>query len=116
MMMQTKLLEEFWCLGVSYENSAAPETCRPVGAGPVPALAGKTDATISTVAVQGRPQVAPLQSFFIRSGEPQDHGNFVVSLDLPRSPQRHQDTRIFRGPESHRSSRIFMFLNQKTLP
>src|SRR5213593_2974532 len=41
-----------------------PPSLRPVGAGPVPALTGKTDATISMVTSQGRPRVAPLQSFF----------------------------------------------------
>ena len=30
----------------------------------------KTDATISTVSAQGRPRVAPLQCFFMRSGAP----------------------------------------------
>jgi len=39
-----------------------PPSLGPVGAGPVPALSGKTDATISTVTSQGRPQVAPLQT------------------------------------------------------
>src|SRR5206468_3099977 len=56
------------------ENGCAmkiPLPLRSVAAGPVPALACKTGATISTVTAQGRPRVAPLQSF--RSGEP----NFV---------------------------------------
>src|SRR5881628_743755 len=50
---------------------------RSVRAGPVPALAGKTGSTISTVTAQGLPRVAPLRSFFIRSGEPKDHGDIV---------------------------------------
>ena len=53
-----------------------------VGAGPVPALAGKTDATISRVTAQRRPRVAPLHSFFIRSGERQDHGNFYENTSF----------------------------------
>ena len=61
---------------------------KPVGAGPVPALAGKTDARLR---VQGRPPVAPLQSFFIRSGEPQDHGNFVVNAVSSQPPQKHKE-------------------------
>src|SRR6266496_5573139 len=52
---------------------------------------GRTDATISTVTVQGRPPVAPLQSFFIRSGEPQDHGNFVVNAVSSQPPQKHKE-------------------------
>src|SRR5881397_1781932 len=43
-----------------------------------------------TLTSQGRPRVAPLQSFFIRSGEPQNHGNFVVI--------HHQDTKTQRLP------------------
>ena len=66
-----------------------PRALKAVGVGPVPALSGKTDATTPKVIVLGRPRVAPLQSFFIRVGEPQDHGNLVVS--------HHQDTKTPRS-------------------
>src|SRR5437867_710537 len=34
-----------------------------------------------------------IKAIFIRSGEPQDHGNLVVSTDSSRSPPRIQDTK-----------------------
>ena len=93
-----------------------------VGAGPVPALApsenNKSQITdhkfrkqpgpiyflsqicdlrfvIFGITPPGSPRVAPLQSFFIRSGEPQDHGNLVVSVAKPNSPPGHKDTKEF---------------------
>ena len=36
------------------------------------------------------------KAIFIRSGEPQDHGNFVVDAVNPSSPPRHKDTKVTR--------------------
>src|SRR2546426_11319988 len=74
---------------LSSEAPAATKDARPsVGAGPVPALDYSQTAGTSG----GDRPVAPTK-IFIRSGEPQDHGNLVVGHS---ARPHHQDTKTPR--------------------
>src|SRR5437867_176675 len=70
-----------------------PHATSAAGAGPVPTLLVRTAATRYSLLTEGRPRVAPLQCFFIRGGEREDHGNLMVRSASPLSSPRHKDTK-----------------------